>query len=95
MDYKGGVKQTNITTLFYTDPLHVITPGGMITNTFRLCMVGETGQTYQVFGSTNIATPGSNWVNLGVMELLTNGPLRFVDTNATNFGQRFYRAKQQ
>jgi hypothetical protein len=54
-------------------------------------MLGDAGTNYQVWATTNLAVP--NWAPLGTMEN-TNGIWRFFDTTATNFPQRFYRAKQ-
>ena len=57
--------------------------------------MGEAGKNYDVLASTNVQTPLASWVNIGVMESLTNGPLRYRDTDATNLVRRFYRARQQ
>jgi hypothetical protein len=92
MDDKGGVRSTNLVTVFETLPLHVLNLGGMLTNgAFKFCMLGETGSNYMALANTNIQT--TNWVSLGLMER-TNGIWRYADTGATNFPRRYYRALQ-
>lgn len=55
-------------------------PGGQ----FNFAVSGDAGQRYVVQASTNLL----NWVSLQ-----TNlAPFQFADTNAANFGRRFYRA---
>lgn len=56
-------------------------------NQFRFTVSGYTGTNYVVQATTNLAT--ANWISL-----TTNAaPFVFIQTNATAFGQRFYRAK--
>ena len=77
---------------FYTLPLHIINPIGIVTNgAFKICMLGQAGKDYNVLASTNLTT--TNWVTIGTMEA-TNGGWRFLDTNAPNFKRRYYRARQ-
>jgi hypothetical protein len=73
-------------------PLHWLLPAGLRTNgAFKLCMLGETGQVYQVLASDDAAA--TNWPSIGLMEH-TNGIWRFFDTGASNHAWRFYRAVQ-
>ncbi|HSY74652.1 MAG TPA: DNA/RNA non-specific endonuclease [Dongiaceae bacterium] len=56
-------------------------------NQFRFMVNGWGGSNYVVQAATNLATP--NWISL-----TTNAaPFLFIQTNASSFGQRFYRAK--
>jgi len=53
---------------------------------FRFNVSGAMGHNYAVQTSTNLTT--TNWISL-----FTNAaPFTFIDTNASNFIQRFYRA---
>ena len=55
-------------------------------NQFQFTVTGIAGTNYIVQVSTNLAT--SNWLSL-----VTNAsPFSFVETNASRFPQRFYRA---
>jgi len=46
---------------------------------------------YNLQGATSLPTPSQDWSNLLTLKL-TNAPrLRFLDTNAAKFTQRFYR----
>jgi hypothetical protein len=88
----GTQGQTNATVTITTLPVRTLDAIGFQTNlAFKLLMLGDAGTNYQVWATTNLAVP--NWAPLGTMEN-TNGIWRFFDTTATNFPQRFYRAKQ-
>ena len=66
--------------------------GGVRTNDFKLCLVGEPGRNYEVYGITNLTT--TNWVDLGTMTQ-SNGTWRYLDqTTMTNRNYRFYRTQQ-
>lgn len=56
---------------------------------FGLTLFGEAGRSYVIEGSTNLV----DWT---VLVTFTNavGPQPFLDSEATNFVQRFYRARQ-
>ncbi len=93
-DDRGGTGSSNRTVASITLPLHTLTLGGVRTNGFKVCMVGETGSNYLVFATTNISAPLATWTNLGLMEN-TNGIWRYDDAGTiTNRPHRFYRAKQ-
>ena len=56
-------------------------------NQFRFTVNGWTGTNYVVQATTNLASPA--WISL-----LTNAaPFTFVQSNASSFGQRFYRVQ--
>ena len=55
---------------------------------FPLQLSGEPGRSYRVEASTNLA----DWIDLGTFPL-TNSPMPYLDTTATNFDRRFYRAR--
>ena len=58
--------------------------GGLV----QLIFSGATGEDYILEASTNLA----NWKPVGML-VRTSGPLPFVDSDATNFTRRFYRAR--
>lgn len=51
--------------------------------------VGGSGLVYSVQASTNLAT--ATWINIGTATAAAGGSLQFMDVNASNFEQRFYR----
>jgi hypothetical protein len=67
------------------------TSGGLSSNGFRLWLTGESGLSYGIEASSDLA----NWLPLVTLSAGSNGILSFVDPAATNSAQRFYRAKQQ
>ncbi len=50
---------------------------------------GLANLSYTVWANTNLAT--SNWVSIGAANATGTGALQFVDPDATNYTQRFYR----
>jgi hypothetical protein len=94
LDNRGAATAITQAVQIVTAPLHVLFLGGVRTNDFKLCMLGQTGSNYVVFATTNLTIPFNNWVNLGTMEN-TNGIWRYFDYETiTNLSRRFYRAKQ-
>jgi hypothetical protein len=63
-------------------------PSYTMNNQFQFTVSGTAGSNYVVQVATNLSAPTA-WVSL-----LTNAsPFTFVDCNAQNFPQRFYRAQ--
>ncbi len=62
------------------------TPPVFAGNQFQFTVTGTAGSNYVVQAATNLAAP--NWINL----VTNTAPFVFVETNATGFSQRFYRA---
>ncbi len=91
-DDRSGVRTiTNLVTIFNYSLTNVLFLGGVRTNDFKLCMVGEAGRNYEVYGITNL--PSTNWVDLGTMTQ-ANGTWRYLDpATITNRSYRFYRTK--
>jgi hypothetical protein len=56
---------------------------------FELALTGEIGRSYRIQSSPNLA--GTNWGDL-VKFTNTIETMQFLDTGATNFSERFYRA---
>ena len=94
-DDRGGTRYVTQEVLLTNAPLHILQLGGVRTNAFKICMLGETGSNYVLLATTNLATPLPSWTSLGLMEN-TNGIWRHLDTGTiTNRPMRFYRALQQ
>jgi hypothetical protein len=91
VDDRGGSRSVTQAIHTVTGPLHNLLLGGVRTNTFKICMLGEMGRSYDVLASTNLTT--TNWLFIGTMEH-TNGIWRYFDTQVTNHSKRYYRARQ-
>jgi hypothetical protein len=61
--------------------------------TFQLGFTNLAGSTNEVFASTNVATPFTNWGLLGTATENPAGTFNFIDSTSTNFHQRFYRVR--
>jgi hypothetical protein len=92
-DNRGAMRETNVTTTYYTMPLHVLNLGGKVAvESFKFCMLGEAGTNYVVLASTNANHALSEWTVLGLMEQ-TNGIWRYIDSGTvSNRVMRYYRA---
>lgn len=62
---------------------------------FVLQFTGSTNGTYNIFATTNVDLPLSNWLNLGSPSPLSNGLFEFIDPNSANVPSRFYILKSQ
>jgi hypothetical protein len=94
-DDRGGTRYVSQQVLMTNAPLHILQLGGVRTNAFKICMLGETGSNYMLLATTNLAVPQATWTQLGLMEN-TNGIWRYLDVGTiTNRPLRFYRALQQ
>jgi len=84
-NYYGSITSSPATLLVYTSTVPALSfPGFTSNNQLQLSITGVTGFNYAVEASTNL----SDWASL-----TTNvSPFIFVDTDAGNFAQRFYRA---
>ncbi len=82
---------------FILPPLHQLIPVGFTgrgTNAgFKVCMTGEPGRQYEIFGTTNLTALPDSWVRLGLMA--PNGELfGHLDREAIRWPYRFYQARQ-
>jgi len=76
-----AVPATNLT-------VAVVSPGNV-----SLGGMGAPDSAYDVYASTNVTTPMTNWWLLGTTNSHGNGAIEFLDSQATN-AQRFYRFGQ-
>jgi hypothetical protein len=63
------------------------TPSG----TFRFDFTDNPGLAFTVLGTTNGSSPLTNWTILGSVTEVSTGLYQFIDSQATNGSQRFYR----
>jgi hypothetical protein len=56
-----------------------------------LAGTGLPGESYHLYGTTNLLMPFASWPLLTSSALDTNGQFSYTNTGATNFNQRFYR----
>jgi len=54
---------------------------------FQLNFIGSSNASYSVWASTNLV----NWTRLGIVTNIVPGQYGFIDADATNWPQRFYR----
>lgn len=59
---------------------------------FSFTVLSQPGLGFEVQATTNLDGVSSNWISIGTFTNLT-GVMSFTDT-ATNFNQRYYRARQ-
>jgi hypothetical protein len=62
---------------------------------FQFSFTNGPGSSFDVIATTNPASPISNWIVLQGVTEISSGHYRFVDPQATNFSQRFYRVRSQ
>jgi hypothetical protein len=96
MDDQGALAISNRPIEISAQPLHVLSLGGIRdTNSFKLCMEGQTGSNYMVQATTNLLLPAMDWQDVGLMSY-SNGSFRYLDNGTlTNLPARYYRARQQ
>jgi hypothetical protein len=70
-------------------PLRLDSQGFDAAGHFRLTVNGGTSARFVLLASTNLA--GTNWISL-LTNPVTAQPFPFLDTNASQYRQRLYRA---
>jgi hypothetical protein len=78
-----------------TDPpllTGVTQPGN---GTFQISFTNQSGASFSIFASTDMAAPFNTWSNLGpaVETPPASGQYQFTDLQATNNLQRYYRVR--
>ena len=58
---------------------------------FQFRLTNRPGSSFEVFATTNLLLPFSQWTALGTIPENPAGVFHFVDTGATNLPSRFYR----
>lgn len=83
------VNNTAQTTTTVLVPLRATLSGVVVTNAeLQFTLTGDPGMSYVIQGSTNLTT----WTPLSTNTAAVNGTIKFTDSNAPGFNQRFYRA---
>jgi uncharacterized delta-60 repeat protein len=85
----NGASFPYVARLYGTAPL-LLSNEGVVTNTYRFDVTGESNQIVVVEASTNFV----NWITLAT-NTLAAGPLSFIDSGWRNYPNRFYRARSQ
>jgi hypothetical protein len=73
--------------------LTVTAVGMPLPGQFQLQFTGNPDSNYTVLGTTNASLSLTNWTAQGSVVKLSNGLFQFVDTQATNYPQRFYKVR--
>jgi hypothetical protein len=63
----------------------------LVNGQFQMRLNGVASETYRIDASTNMASP-TNWVSISTNIIPGSGFLDYLDTDATNYAYRFYRA---
>lgn len=61
--------------------------------TFQFSFANTPGTSFTVFGTADVTAPFTNWTALGKASEVSPGQFRFVDPQATNNLQRYYRVR--
>jgi hypothetical protein len=69
-----------------------LTSSQKLTNGFQFAFTNNVGALFGVLTTTNLALPLTDWTALGGVMETSPGQFLFTDPQATNGGQRFYRA---
>jgi len=59
----------------------------------RFPFLNLSGPSYSVLATTNVAEPMNMWLNIGPAFEVLPGVFQFIDLQAPNYPQRFYRVK--
>jgi N-acetylneuraminic acid mutarotase len=60
---------------------------------FQFGFTNSVGALFGVWATTNLSLPSSNWAVMGGVTEVSLGQFQFVDSQATNGGQRFYQVR--
>jgi hypothetical protein len=68
-------------------------PQKMPDGAFQLAFENLPNAKFTVIATTNLLLPNSAWIPIGVVTEIAPGSYRFIDQEATNWSQRFYRIR--
>jgi len=74
-------------------PILLASPTVTSNGGFQFSFANTVGESFSVFGTTNLSYPFSDWTSLGSATEISPGQFRFTDTQATNAPRRFYRVR--
>ena len=77
--------------LWSATPIIISSPKTLTNGMFQFDVHDNPGLTLTVLSTTNVSLPLTNWTALGGVTEASPGMYRFVDTQAANVSQRFYR----
>jgi len=82
--YAFSVPGQTVTAITLANP--GILPGG----SFQVSFTNVPGALFNVFGTTNLTVPFTNWIWLGEAAEVSSGQFQFTDTQAPGQSERFY-----
>jgi hypothetical protein len=59
----------------------------------QFTFTNTSGALFTALAATNLTLASSNWTSLGRVAEVADGDFQFTDTQATNYGLRFYRVR--
>ena len=68
-------------------------PTELLNGTFQFSFTNTPGASFSVLATTNLVLPLSNWTVLGAVTETSPGQFQFIDLQATNSQNRFYRIR--
>ncbi len=74
-------------------PIILVQPTRLPDGTFQFGFTNLPGMSFSVVASTNVNAPLASWPVLGAVTEVSGGQYQFVDTQATNSTQSFYRVR--
>jgi hypothetical protein len=84
---------TRLTVTYVAPQIKVTAVQMQADGTFRFAFANAHGRSYSAYGTTNPLLPFSNWTFLGTITDSPPGQFQFIDTQATNTTQRYYRVR--
>jgi Galactose oxidase, central domain/Kelch motif len=60
---------------------------------FQFAFTNTPGASFNVFGTTNLSQPFSNWIGAGSVTEISSGHYQFNDAGTTNYPNYFYRVR--
>jgi hypothetical protein len=60
---------------------------------FQFAFTNTPGASFNVFGTTDLSQPFSNWIGAGSVTEISSGHYQFNDAGTTNYPQYFYRVR--
>jgi hypothetical protein len=82
----------SLTNTFIVNPLAFRAPQKVSNGVMQLNFAGAIETPYVILATTNLAPP-TVWVSLSTNTSDSNGLFQYLDSDATNYPRRFYRAK--
>ncbi len=79
--------------LAQVDPFQLNAPQTLNNGAFQFAFTNAAGASFSALAATNLTLPLSNWTALGSVTEVSPGQFQFIDLQAANNPQRFYRVR--